>query len=415
MTVTEHDRDILRKLAVRKAEVAALPINREREMLWQRLNRLDPVRPMVWINEICWHEMDVDSQLVLRTSDHFCQGLERALRRELYQWNHMPADMIVSGTIACPIVVRDSGFGIAERSRKIYTSEGSVASRQFEPVIRKETDIQKIRMPELTVDRDETERRYEAMDGIFGDIMPVVRQGIPGRWFAPWDELIRWWGVQEAMVDLIERPELVHAAMERLVSAYLCRLDQWEELNLLALNNNNARVGSGGYGCTDELPADGFDPGNVRPRDLWGCATAQIFSDVSPPMHEEFALQYERRWLERWGLTYYGCCEPLHTKIGILKSVPNLRKISVSPWADLDSTVDQSEGRYVISFKPNPSILAEEMWNPDRAREHIREALEKTRGCAVEIIQKDISTVRLEPRRLWEWSDLALQVAEEFA
>jgi hypothetical protein len=27
-------------------------------------------------------------------------------------------------------------------------------------------------------------------------------------------------------------------------------------------------------------------------------------------MHEEFALQYEKRWLERFGLTYYGCCEP---------------------------------------------------------------------------------------------------------
>ena len=41
--------------------------------------------------------------------------------------------------------------------------------------------------------------------------------------------------------------------------------------------------------------------------------------------------------------------------------------------------------------------------------------LEKTRGCVVEIILKDISTVRNEPRRLWEWGALAARLAEEYA
>ena len=44
---------------------------------------------------------------------------------------------------------------------------------------------------------------------------------------------------------------------------------------------------------------------------MWGCSNAQIFSEVSPKMHWEFALEHDLRWLRRWGLNYYGCCEPL--------------------------------------------------------------------------------------------------------
>ena len=84
------------------------------------------------------------------------------------------------------------------------------------------------------------------MREIFGGILPVVKVGKKGTWFAPWDELIRWWGVEDAMRDLVDRPEMVHAAMARLVDAYLCELDQWEALNLLTLNDDNTRIGSGG-------------------------------------------------------------------------------------------------------------------------------------------------------------------------
>lgn len=216
------------------------------------------------------------------------------------------------------------------------------------------------------------------------------------------------------MTDLVLRPELVYMAMERLVDAHLSRLEQVERLNLLSPNNTNVRVGSGGYGYTKELPKEGFDPDHVRTMDLWGCATAQIFSDVSPRMHEEFALRYERRWLERFGLSYYGCCEPLHHKVGIIKSIPDLRKISMSPWADLERAAEEVGDRYVISYKPNPAVLASPKWDPELARRELRRALEATRGCAVEVIMKDISTVRYEPWRLWEWARIAAEETEGF-
>jgi hypothetical protein len=252
------------------------------------------------------------------------------------------------------------------------------------------------------------------MTAWLGDILPVKQVGIKGSWFAPWDELIRWWGVEEAMLDLTERPEMVSAIFERLVEAYLCQLDQWEALNLLSLNNDNTRVGSGGYAYTDELPAAGFDPNRVRAKDLWGCATAQIFGSVSPKMHWEFALQYEMRWLERWGLTYYGCCEPLDAKMGILRRIPNLRKVSMSPWINIDRAVKTVGTDYVMSRKPNPAVVAADDWVPEVARQQLTEFLEKTRGCHIEIILKDISTVRYKPQRLWEWEKIVMALAQQY-
>ena len=31
--------------------------------LWAKLNDLASERPILWINEICWHEMNVDDEL----------------------------------------------------------------------------------------------------------------------------------------------------------------------------------------------------------------------------------------------------------------------------------------------------------------------------------------------------------------
>jgi hypothetical protein len=203
--------------------------------------------------------------------------------------------------------------------------------------------------------------------------------------------------------------------MERLVDGWLARLEQWERLNVLSLTEGNYRVGSGGLGYTDELPGPGFDPGHVRPSDQWGCCAAQILAGVSPKMHEEFGLRYERRWLENFGLTYYGCCEPLHLKVGILETIPNLRKVSMSPWIDVHMAVDSIGDRYVFSHKPSPAIFATDHWNLDLARENLEGVLQKTRGCVVEVIMKDISTVRGEPQRLWEWTEMATEVVERYA
>ena len=218
-------------------------------------------------------------------------------------------------------------------------------------------------------------------------------------------------GAQDALLALVDRPEFMHALIDRLCRAYLSGLRQFEALASLARNDCNVRIGSGGYGYTGELGTG--DGRVVRPVEMWGSATAQIFGSVSPEMHREFGLEYEKRWLEHFGLAYYGCCEPLHGKISILESLPNLRKISISPWANVAAAAELMRGRYVMSLKPNPAIIAGESFDEDAVRRELSEKLEAAAGCNVEIILKDISTVHHEPERLWKWARLAKEAVEK--
>ncbi len=408
--VSIRDREVLRRLGARVAEVAALPIQAERADLWHRLNRLERVRPPVWINEICWEELG--DELKLETEDERCHPYETRLRRTLYQWDHLPADMVVEGWLACPLVVHDSGFGI---EGKAVVPDHEFGARDYLPTMRSERDIERIRLPEVVVDREATAREQEWLEGIFAGVLPVVVEGPRGFWFAPWDVLIQYWGIQELMVDMVDRPELVELGIARMVDVHLSRLEQYEAQGALALNNNSVRVGSGGLGFSDELPQPDFDGARVRPMDLWGTATAQIFSGVSPAMHERFALRHELRWLERFGLNCYGCCEPLHRKVEMLSQIPRLRRLSMSPWVDVEAAAEAVGNRYVFSHKPNPAVLAAESWSREPAAEALRAVLDRTQGCVVEVILKDISTVRREPRRLWEWAQVAREVVEEYA
>jgi hypothetical protein len=411
------DKEILRRLAGDVAEIAVLPVHREKAWLWQKLNDLQSVRPMVWINEICWHEMNVGDELTLRAQHPWAREQEQELRRTLYQWRHLPGDMIVSDFLACPLAIHSSDFGIIEDVDVVRTDEANdIVSRHFNIQIRDFADLEKIKMPVVTHHTRATEIRYQAMCEVYEGIMPVRKVGQTHIWFTPWDYLVRWWGVEQAMIDLVERPDLVHAAYERMVDAWMTELDQFVEQNLLSLDCNNTRIGSGGYGYTEGLPGPHFDPDRVKPHNMWGCSNAQVFSEVSPEMHWEFAVKHDLRWLARWGRVYYGCCEPLDQKVEILRNIPHLRKISASPWCKTERLIEKVGGDYVLSRKPNPAVLAGDAWHPGWAREEMRDFLERARGrCHVELIMKDISTVRYQPQRLWEWARIAMEVAEEFS
>lgn len=410
--LTSKEVDVLRRLGERIAEIAALPVHREKAMLWQKMNDLQQERPMVWINEIPWHEMNVNNELTIQTNHPWARELEQSLRRTIYQWDHLPCDMIVNDYLDCPVVYHTTDFGIVEDVEIVYTDqENDIYSRHFNVQIKEPEDIEKIKIPRITSMPGATQFSYDAMERIFSGIIPVKILGQTHIWFTPWDFLIRWWGVEEAMLDLCLRPEMVHQAYEKMVDAWMDELDQFEAQNLLSLDCNNTRIGSGGYGYTSDLPGKTYDPDHVRPHNMWGCSNAQIFVSVSPEMHWEFALEHDLRWLERFGLTYYGCCEPLDGKAGILSRVPNLRKVSVSPWVDIHKAVENLGDQYVLSRKPSPSVFIK--WDIEEARRHLTEFKNAAKGCHVEFIMKDISTVKYQPQALWEWAKMAMEVVCE--
>ena len=402
---------ILRELAQRKAEIGSLPIQKQTADLWRRLNRLERVRPLVWINEIPWHELNDTGELTPHCTNPFLRDVEQALRMELYQWAHFACDMVVDPVWYVGKVCGPTGsyadYGIKEVNVK--AADGHDVG--YVPVIHTEADADRIRAPDVWFDADETERRRRILAEAFDGIMPVKVRGIVHQWHSPWDQIIHWYGIEQLYTDMYDRPKLVHRILRNFTRALNAVLDRQEALGLLDTSDGNHRVGSGGLGFTDQLPAPDGAPARVRALNQWGCSTGQIFSEVSPDMHEEFCLQYERPTLNRFGLTYYGCCEPLHRKLGILRSVRNLRKVSMSPWINVAEASEAMGADYVFSYKPNPSFVAMGQWDPQLVRENLEQVVRATQRNRVELIFKDITTVCGQPRRLEQWAEVAIQVA----
>jgi len=105
------DLEVLRRLASEVAEIAALPVQQETIALWRAHNSLRPVRPMALVDEIPWHEMDLDGSLALQTEDEAARSFERSLRQTLYRWRHLRADMVVEPVIDAPWPSAAAGSG----------------------------------------------------------------------------------------------------------------------------------------------------------------------------------------------------------------------------------------------------------------------------------------------------------------
>lgn len=411
--LSANDLSILRPLAERLAEIGRRPIQKSTADLWRRLNRLEKVRPLVWINELPWHELGIPVQCI----DPFARSLEWNLRAQLYQWDHLPGDMVIEPVLYCDTICspRSSydGWNLAENA--LRPEPGQPGSAQFIPILNSEADVARLVTPQVTVDHEGTERNYQKMCEIFDGILSIEKRGIVHQWCAAWDALVHWYGIEQLFIDMTDRPKLVHQIIGRFMQGMLETLDRQEQMGLLSTSNGNHRVGSGGLGITDLLPSPGFNPARVRPLDQWGSCTGQIFSEVSPDMHEEFCLQYERPYLARFGLNCYGCCEPLHNKMALMRTIPRLRRISMSTWINLSKAVEEVRADYVFSYKPNPAYLAMERWDVGVARQDLKRVLDHTRDCHVELILKDVSTVKNEPARLWEWARMAREMVEDYA
>jgi len=396
--VSPADREILRPLAEDYAVAAADPVNRTRRKLWQRLNDNDQERPMVWINEIPWHELNDTGELELLCSGSLARTWESRLRRIIYQWRHMAADMIVEPWFECTKLWSGGLLSLDVQEKTIGHNSGEgIKSHQFEAQIQDEKDVERlVRLEPAEYDAPGSELLLQTASHVFEGILPVKLRGVRHIWFTTWDNLIRVWGVQAAMMDLVLKPDLVNLAVSTYVAQAMNVLDSFERQGLLSTGTSAVRVGSGGYGnmlgCGE---VDSKECGCISTKDLWGCSNAQIFSDVSPEMHYEFAIRHEIPWLQRWAFNYYGCCEALHLKHAQLEAIPNLRKISISPWANVDTAIHHMGKRYVYSWKPNPAVFVDSAWNPDRVRQDIRQMIGKTMeaGISLEIIMKDISTV----------------------
>ena len=408
------DREILRSLAGKIAEIAALPVQEETKELYRAVNSRRMIRPVVLLDELPWNQLNSDEDLVNRCEDPFLREVETNLRRTLWKWNHCRGDMLVEPFYCLNKEIAVGSIGEKPADESIAFDRGNnIISRHLADGLNSFEAVEKLRIPEVTYDKAATERKKDILTDLFGDILPVrlVGHSWAGH-FAPWDEIAWWRGVEAIYVDLYDEPELLHATMRKFMQIKQSTLDQLIALDLLDDYSPTLHCTAG---LVDDLPGK-IEGGKVSPKNMWGRGTAQCFATVSPKMHDEFEIQYVKQYFDQFGLLYYGCCEPLHDKIEILKQFKNLRKISITPWADVRKAAERMGSAYVMARKPNPAAVAVDKPDTEALRRDILETLTLCRenGTSVEFTLKDISSVNYRAENLTEWEKTVMETVKNF-
>ena len=264
---------------------------------------------------------------------------------------------------------------------------------QFEPCLIEYSDFKKMKVPELRIDRESADSKYEQINDALGDILTVVK-GAPYFTAYGWgdsmiDQYFQMRGNEQTYYDLVEAPDFIHEVMEFMTQGQLQLIRQLENEGLLVLNNLDMQLGSSSRGFCDELPGNDYDSGRVAAKNLWGFTQAQEFSGISDKMLEEFILPYQARVINQFGLSLYGCCDAMDARIkSVEKYIKNLRMLSISPATNHEIAAPLCEGKYVYAWKPQPTNVV--FFDEKAIHEEAERVFGLTKKCCISVILVDV-------------------------
>ncbi len=404
--MTTHDIQIIRDLANRYMEMATSERQQRMNRRFRLTNDLKQTRPPVLIDEIPWHQMNIDNELTCLCEDNRLRSIEHHFRTALYRWKYFKADTLFEPFWRVRMAYDSTGVGISTKEDVIRVdAPNNIMSHKYHDILEDEEALEQLQIPTFTARPDRDQANMDFYTELFGDAMPVKLCGHDYLYCAPWDIICRWRGVEPILMDMYDRPEYLHRIMRKYTDGILAQVDFVEKY--LHVDNTPCSLHCT-PGTISGLAEDGW-------KATWFRGMAQMFSTVSPAMHVEFEIDYMKPIAERFAYTYYGCCEPLDNKIEVIQKISNLRKVGVSPWANPAVMAEQLGGAYVFARKPNPANVALET-NPDVVRAEMEETVKLCirYGCPCEFVLKDISTVSYKPENLMVWADTVNDVLNRY-
>jgi hypothetical protein len=406
-----RDVTIIRDLARRYAEIAAKPIQDERRDLWRRHNSLQRTRPLIYMRWLAAWDLAEESRL--RCEDPFWRGHEDFLRQMIFQ-DTLGDDYVIEPWITQGAVHVTPPGGLWGLPYSHIPSTEPGGAWKYDPPMKDLADIEKLSEPHHVIDEEATARLVARVQETVGDILPVAASRAPA--YSVWRadisyDLAQLRGLEQVMWDMEDNPQWLRRLVGHLSRGILRTHQEAERAGdwRLCDHQNQAMP----YAL--ELPDPCADPRSVRRKDLWCFTAAQEMAQVGPAHHEEFILRYQMPIMREFGLVAYGCCEDLTRKIGILRQVPNLRRIAVTPWADVARCAEQIGTDYVFSWRPSPANMICLQFDPTYIRRTVREAMEACKGCHVDITLKDVQALAAGTESLAEWVRIVREVSDQYA
>lgn len=391
--VNSKEKIYLRVLAQKYMEYTNLPVMEKRKNMWYEHNQLTSKVPMVLV-EMGTFEGDMIPPLTCENPH--AKAIEKKLLKGIIEHEMINDDKILSPYYTLDWDIKINEFQIVIPTKRAKDANGKeIGYIQEHPIKDLLRDFSLLKPSTYEVDKNHTLSMKNNIEEIFGDIMPVVIKNDSLSWhFTPTEKIVHLMGMENMLISMMDYPEEFHQLMKFINEDMFAYLKWQEKEGLLVLNNGNDYIGTASCGFTNELPSEQYrTTGAVTPKDIWVNINSQETVGISPNMYGEFIFPYYKEIAEKFGLVYYGCCEPVH---GIwdnyLKKIKNIRKVSISPWCDEEYMGNALKGSGVIySRKPNSNFVGVgKSLDEEGLRNNITKTLHAAQGCNVEIIFRDV-------------------------
>ena len=400
------DVTILRDLSKQYLDICNKPVQQERRELWRKKNSLKPVRPLIYVRACAWHEMPQSRCLC---EDPFFRGYENFFRHAIF-WDTFDDDSIFEPWVTVQARYISSGWGLS--GKRNFPKELRGAFKIDYP-IKVPEDVEKLRTPRHEIDEEKTTQDVMRLQEAIGDIITVNvdRAPVYRMWSADISTDLGYLrGMEHFMVDMLDNPAWLHKLVAFMRDGILRTHEGAETAGDWGLSAHYNQA----MPYAEELQPPAPNVNGVKRVALWGFFASQEWTATSPQQHDEFLLQYQIPIMKHFGLVAYGCCEDLTQKIGILRKIPNLRRIAVTPFADVAKCAEQIGTDYVISYRPSPADMVSYDFNPERIRKILRWDFAALRGTHFDITLKDVETVQGDPDRVRKWVQIVREEIEAF-
>lgn len=399
-----RDREVLRALAARWMELASLPVMAERKRQWTALKDLRAERPMVLFET--WTLENYVEESELQCQDPGFRSVELAMRWTIRQAEEVGDDIVLEPCWRIGWHVGATDYGVPIHAGHATDVEGGNVGYRYDHPLRTPGDIDRLKPRTWCVDRAGTLEWQARLNDAFGDILPVTLHGTLGLHAGLTGDLFRLVGNDNLLTWVYDQPEAIHRIMAFLRDDRIAYHTWMEREGLLGLNNVWTFVGSGSPGYTTRLPQPDY-AGAARLKDIWVWMESQETTCISPRMFEQFFLPYMAEVSRLFGFIYYGCCEPVHDRWdAIIREIPNVRAVSISPWCDKPLIAEKLGRNVVFSRKPRPAPISGPAADWESLESDAQATIDAARECNLEIIFRDVYRIGNDRTRLRRWAEM---------
>lgn len=406
--MNNHDKQILRALAVRISDISKMPEEEKKREMWKRHTSLKGDLPPVFVSpEGSWAEILPEEKL--ECEDAFAKEIELELKKRLFRFDHIKDDTPIENIFDFPIslIPVNNGWGLPV-VRKDAVGRGSW---KHVNVIEEMSDWKKLKKPHLEIDEAAARHRQEIFMDALGDLLIANVTGIKIFDFHIAHIYCDFRGLDNMLVDLVDEPEMVQDIFEFFGEGLSGLVQEARSAHVIQRNDDHTYHYTGGLGYTLDLPKD--PPGGADTQNVWAACEAQEFSCVSPRMFAETILPVEKKLLEPFGLNGYGCCDDLTEKLDSVLTIKNLRRVAACPWANLEKMAKRLKKDYILTWKPNPAYLANEIFDENAVEAYLTKSLSDAKCGYPEIILRDTHSVRNEPERFTKFVQCARRAIQK--